>query len=109
MDFDVKNAAKYLSLDENRIRTLLRNKEIQGEKVGGKWTIKKKDLDLFKNTPPAEYMDVTQALQITGYTRSHIQNSIRKGKLPARKDPDDKWIFKKKDFEAFLQAKKIPR
>lgn len=43
----VKDVAKYLNRSETTIYNMLNNSELPGIKLGGKWIVRKKDLDSF--------------------------------------------------------------
>lgn len=45
----VKDVAKYLNRSETTIYNMLNNCELPGIKLGGKWIVRKKDLDSFLN------------------------------------------------------------
>jgi hypothetical protein len=46
---DLRIAALYLNVSEARMRTLLREGTVKSDKVDGKWSIKRADLDTYKN------------------------------------------------------------
>lgn len=43
----VKDVAEYLNRSETTIYNMLNNGELPGIKLGGKWIVRKKDLDSF--------------------------------------------------------------
>jgi len=43
----VKDVAKYLNRSETTIYNMLNNGDLPGIKLGGKWIVRKKDLDSF--------------------------------------------------------------
>ncbi|AGB40527.1 DNA-binding protein, excisionase family [Halobacteroides halobius DSM 5150] len=43
----VKDVAKYLNRSETTIYNMLNNGQLPGIKLGGKWIVRKKDLDKF--------------------------------------------------------------
>lgn len=45
----VKDVADYLNRSETTIYNMLNNGELPGIKLGGKWIVRKKDLDDFLN------------------------------------------------------------
>ncbi|MCK8816689.1 helix-turn-helix domain-containing protein [Natroniella sulfidigena] len=53
-NFTVKDVAEYLNRSETTIYNMLNNDELPGIKLGGKWIIRKKDLDEFLNEKLAE-------------------------------------------------------
>lgn len=46
----VKDVADYLNRSETTIYNMLNNGELPGIKLGGKWIVRKKDLDSFLNS-----------------------------------------------------------
>ncbi len=46
-NFTVKDVAEYLNRSETTIYNMLNNEELPGIKLGGKWIVRKKDLDDF--------------------------------------------------------------
>ncbi|WP_027339081.1 helix-turn-helix domain-containing protein [Halonatronum saccharophilum] len=48
-NFTVKDVAEYLNRSETTIYNMLNNNELPGIKLGGKWIVRKKDLDNFLN------------------------------------------------------------
>ncbi|OCL24956.1 AlpA family transcriptional regulator [Orenia metallireducens] len=50
----VKDVAEYLNRSETTIYNMLNNGELPGIKLGGKWIVRKKDLDEFLNNMLAQ-------------------------------------------------------
>ncbi|TDX43799.1 helix-turn-helix domain-containing protein [Orenia marismortui] len=50
----VKDVAEYLNRSETTIYNMLNNGELPGIKLGGKWIVRKNDLDEFLNNMLAE-------------------------------------------------------
>ena len=50
----VKDVAEYLNRSETTIYNMLNNGELPGIKLGGKWIVRKRDLDEFLNKMLAE-------------------------------------------------------
>jgi excisionase family DNA binding protein len=51
-------------------------------------------------------LKIEQAMAILGYTRSHLTELCRLGKVPAYK-VGKSWLFKKEELEQFINSKKV--
>ena len=109
MPLNIEQASKQLGVREDYLRKLLRDGKIPGEKIDGQWTIKKKNIDAYlsKYTLPQGYVDAYHAAKKAGVIKNTIINSIKAGRLKAKKRKD-RWIIKEKDLETYMQRNDVP-